>query len=368
MSEHVRNRLDAYLDLELSEDERAEVSRHLVGCPECRLLLEELAAVDEAARSLPAEAPKGYFDTFAPRVKARLAGERRRAFRPPVWSLAVAAGLLLAVITPLTLREHEAPPPAAPAPAPTPATRGATPAPAGPALQALEERRSAPGVTRTDEAATDELRKAVTRPAKDETTVDQATAENAATAATPEPPRAAEPGAGGAARNAPPTAAKPHSQEPEGKVFQWAPAPPPAAPAVVSARDAEARLEGAPAESFRRGRLKANPLAAGAPVAMSGTAAAGEAQYRSLQARTASTAEEARELRKAWRSFAASPLAGAHADDARVAAIEAAAQAYAFSHGDADRATVEADARDYLAGRQAPQAHRVREIVAGLDP
>jgi Putative zinc-finger len=344
MSDHVRDRLDAYLDRELSEDERAEVSRHLTGCSECRLLLEEVAAVDEAARSLPADAPEGYFDTFAPRVKARLTRERRRAFRPPVWSLAVAAALLLAVITPLTLREHEAPPPAAPppAPAPTPASRGGAPAPAGPAVQALEERQAAPSVTRTDEAANRELKKeAETRPAKDKTSpVDL---------------------------DAPAAAAKPHSQEPEGKI-QWAPTPSPAAPAVVSAREAEARLEDGPAETFRRGRLKANPLAAGGAVAMSGTVAAGEAQYRSLQARTASTAEEARELRKAWRSFAASPLAGGHADDGRVAAIEAAAQAYAFSHDAADRAIVESDAKDYLGGRQAPQAQRVRAIVAGLDP
>ncbi len=100
---------------------------------------------------------------------------------------------------------------------------------------------------------------------------------------------------------------------------------------------------------------------------MNGPAAAGEARYRSLQGRTASNAEEARALRNLWRAFATSPLAGPHADDARVAAIEAAARAYAFSHSGADRAVVESDARDYLARKDAPQAARVEEIVAGLD-
>jgi Putative zinc-finger len=378
MSEHVRDRLDAYLDEELSAGDRAEISRHLSGCSECRRLLEELAAVDEAARELPAEAPEGYFDTFAPRVRERLRGARaRRAFRPPIWSLAVAAALLLAVITPLTLREHATPPPATPAavsrvaaPAPTapaaPEAKDRTPATAAPAAPAAAapapaaERDGSEGpparlnVARSDRATTDERKKeAVTRPA------------NTAAAA---------PGAGGSAVATAEAPAKPQSHAAEQsrvaeqKVHLYVAdqdeaTPPPPAPLTASAVVAGAPSE----EGLAKGRLQAGVLVDRGPAVMNGPAAAGEARYRSLQARTASNAEEARALRGLWRAFATSPLAGRHADDARVAAIEAAARAYAYSHSDADRAVAETDARDYLARKDAPQAGRVGEIIAGLD-
>jgi Putative zinc-finger len=368
MSAHVRDRLEAYLDQELSADDRAEVSRHLSGCSECRRLLEELAAVDDAARSVPVDAPEGYFDTFAARVRQRLGSEpRRRAFRPPVWSLAVAAALLLAVITPLTLREHTTPPQAAPAAA---ARAGGPAASAPPVVGAPEGPAAQPSLARSNKAATDELKKeAVARPAeeKDKTaTVDQAQAENDVAVA-PERPRAPAPGAGGSARNAPEGKVRPWAGEPEAEPKpQLAPLP------ASEPRQAESSAAGAAAAPSEEAIAPARRLAPGVvaerrAALMDRAGAAGEARYRSLKGRTASTAEEARALREQWRSFAASPLAGPHADDARVAAIEAGARAYAFSHDDDDRAAAETDARAYLARKDAAQAEKVRELLANLD-
>ena len=318
MSEHVRDRLDAYLDEELSAGDRAEVSRHLSGCPECRRLLEDLVAVDEAARALPAEAPEAYFDTFAPRVRERLRGARaRRAFRPPIWSLAVAAALLLAVITPLTLREHATPPPATPAAA----SRAAAPAPAAPATPEAKDRTLAaavpaadrdaseapparPNVARSDRGATDELKKeALPRPREQAPEPTRQAAANTA-AAVPGQRPAAPPGAGGSAVATAEAAAKPQSHVAEQKVHLYVAeqdeaTPPPPAPLAASAV-----VAGAPRRRVsRRGGCGSGR----GPAVMNGPAAAGEARYRSLKGRTASNAEEARALRDLWRAFAASP-------------------------------------------------------------
>jgi len=125
VSGHERERLSAYLDGELPPVERAEVTAHLAACPDCAAVLADLAAVDAGAARLPAEAPEGYFDRFPARVVARLEVApkgRGRPWRPPVWTWAAAAALLLAVVTPLTLNR----PPAREAPAPAAAVRPAS--------------------------------------------------------------------------------------------------------------------------------------------------------------------------------------------------------------------------------------------------
>ncbi|HET8645069.1 MAG TPA: zf-HC2 domain-containing protein, partial [Vicinamibacteria bacterium] len=106
---HSLERLCAFLDGELSPAERAEVEAHLRECATCRQELDGLLAVDAAARELTVAAPPGYFEAFPGRVRQRLAARRRRAV--PAWTLAAAAAVLLAVLTPLTLRERSAPAP-----------------------------------------------------------------------------------------------------------------------------------------------------------------------------------------------------------------------------------------------------------------
>ena len=134
MSGHEGERLCAYLDGELPPGERAEVEAHLAACPACSALLADMTAVDAAAVSLPAAAPKGYFDAFPSRVVARLGAVSKspaRARRLPAWTWAAAAALLLAVVAPLTLRQ----------PAPGPANAADAAAPAGPALGEAVEKR-----------------------------------------------------------------------------------------------------------------------------------------------------------------------------------------------------------------------------------
>ena len=112
MSGHVHERLSAYLDRELGAAESASVAAHLGDCEPCRQHLEALATVDQTARVLTAEPPEGYFDALPGRVRARLEASpgrlrsvpaARRPARLPAWTWALAATLVLAVITPLTL-------------------------------------------------------------------------------------------------------------------------------------------------------------------------------------------------------------------------------------------------------------------------
>jgi hypothetical protein len=99
---HVDDRLSAYLDGELPALEQAAVETHLGSCEACAGRLGQLASVDEAVRALALDTPEGYFDDFAARVRGRLDPPRKRAL--PAWTWAAAAVLLLAVVTPLTVR------------------------------------------------------------------------------------------------------------------------------------------------------------------------------------------------------------------------------------------------------------------------
>src|SRR5260221_13617991 len=122
MSEHVRERLSAYLDRELAADDADAVLAHLRGCEACQSHLAALSSVDQAARALPVEAPAGYFDTLPGRVRARLeatssrpAGARlpRPIVRPPppplpAWTWAGAAAPLPAAVGPITPRGKRA--------------------------------------------------------------------------------------------------------------------------------------------------------------------------------------------------------------------------------------------------------------------
>jgi anti-sigma factor (TIGR02949 family) len=88
----VRERLSAYLDGELTAEERREVAAHLEGCEECRRELALLQRLDAALGSLDAPAPA----RLAERVLDRLQPRPRRRY---VWqSLALAASLVLGIV------------------------------------------------------------------------------------------------------------------------------------------------------------------------------------------------------------------------------------------------------------------------------
>ncbi len=95
--EKTTERLGAYLDGELGEQEAAQVQEHLEACPRCAAELEELRRLDRLLSALPGmDAPEG----FARRVRRAAERARRPARLRPVLAraaamLVLAAGLWL---------------------------------------------------------------------------------------------------------------------------------------------------------------------------------------------------------------------------------------------------------------------------------
>ena len=338
MSAHVLDRLSLYLDGELAAAARTEVEAHLRGCPACARHLEELAAVDAAARELPVPAPAGYFDSLPARVRARLPASRRRA--PPVWVWAAAAGLALAALAPLMLRQTASPVPeaartdetarvAAPPPAP------AAPAPAAPAP--AEAPRAGGERVKTLAAPKDAAR---SKPA-------------------PTPvPLLYEPGRENAA------AARP---SPSGQIqkhtgpFAQAPA--------AAARAEEMRADEAPAETAPEKKLERDQARRGGLADATITAAQTSdetTRFRTLVAQRPASTGQARQLHDAWTAFAAAYPSSPRADEARVRAIEALALAWDKGGDPADQEGARQAALDYLAAPRAPQRTRVRALLDRL--
>jgi Putative zinc-finger len=363
VSAHVLDRLSLYLDGELAPAARSEVESHLRGCAACARHLEELAAVDAAARELPVPAPAGYFDSLPARVRARLPPPRRRS--PPVWVWAAAAGIAIAALVPSLFQRTATPVPEA--------ARIQEPAPAAPAI--------APGAPAREEARVEAPADVpAARLAREKTAMkDQgsiklkavpAGAAPAAATPAPLPARAAENAA------APPPPAPqvqkhsgPWAQAPAGAP---APAPQPLGTSDESMAEARAPKEiqlpaGAEAKTEReQDRRRGLPDA----VATFAQAPTEETRYRALLARRTESAGEDRLLHDQWRAFAASYPAGAHADEARVRALDALLSAYRREGEARDRERLREEAGLYLQRADAAQAGRVRAILeaAGMQP
>jgi len=72
MSDAWTGRLSEYLDAELSGEDRNQLERHLEGCPECRLTLEELRQVAQRAAALEDSLPA---ENLWPGIAERLGAE-----------------------------------------------------------------------------------------------------------------------------------------------------------------------------------------------------------------------------------------------------------------------------------------------------
>src|SRR5215471_825181 len=100
--ERQREQLSAYIDGELSAAERAELERHIPGCPECQEALGELRRVHDLLAALPMpKAPRSFalpLDSHLPAqpVAQQTAARRSRAGLIQ-WAGAIAAtiGLFL---------------------------------------------------------------------------------------------------------------------------------------------------------------------------------------------------------------------------------------------------------------------------------
>ena len=339
MGGHEHERLSAYLDDALAPAERARVADHVGACAECAERLAELAAIDEAVASLRSEAPRGYFESFPQRVRARLE-PRSRPRRLPAWTWAAAAAALLLVVTPLTLLRRPAPRMSVPA--------QEMPAAAPPALAKAQ----APLAAHAPEASRVEP-KAESQPRRP-----------AAVLASPEPVKR-EPAFASA-----PTAADARSAEEEA-------APAAArkqnvaaladAPAAAEAVATEAR---SPLQASGEREIGERPGIAGraatdetAPARGRVAAPAAEADWRRLDAARPRTPAEWRRLREDWRRFVTRDPRSPQVDEARVRMIEAGREAWRAGSDPADEALFHRDAADYLDQGDAAQKERVQRLL-----
>lgn len=325
MTSHPLEALSAWLDGELMDAQRREVEAHLAGCVSCARHLEELRAVDTLARGLPSVAvPDGYLEALPGRVRARIRADRPAAAARAPWVWPLAAGLALAVLAPLLLRdgplpaqkqaaqEHER---LAQAPAPS-----VTPAPVEEKAAAPEAgaRPDAPRRQATGGLAAAPSAKAVSPRERAETTASEAAAADARMT---------------------------RDDAPEASTFAREPAA--AAPPVAAIagarpiRESEAGNEVRPTDEERA------------------FAAAGR--------RPITTAGAARRARAAWLRYLADHPSGARADEARVRLVEASVSLFRATGDDDDRRAAEKDAAAYLSSPDARQAARVRAALRRLD-
>jgi len=402
VSEHEHERLSAYLDGELPPEEMSAVAGHVAACAECAARLAEFAAVDEAAAALAANAPSGYFEALPRRMRGRLEPRRSGARGVPAWTWAVAAALLLAVVTPLTFSRR---PRLAPAPeAVKERTAGAPLATAPPATP------EAPAADAAPAAPPAPARPSSARPAA------PAAEANAVKLQDALPPPAAAPApavsASGAAANA---AAPPVTEELRKREEGFAPAPADAerkqpepqarrdkgVPAVGAAgagafsrvepqsapkRDASEAVDEDSADKQTRQPTAAREQQAVAPaeapaaggriaesLQVDGLAsrsvydekdAAADQEWRRLVASKPQSVEESRRLREELRRFVDSAPDGPHADAARRRMIEAGYATWRSGGDAADEAVFRRDAAAYLKrGEDAKDKPRVRELL-----
>jgi hypothetical protein len=363
VSTHVLDRLSLYLDGELAADARTEVEAHLRGCSGCARHLEELAAVDAAARELPVPAPPGYFDSLPARVRARLPASRRR--RTPVWVWAAAAGLALAVVTPLMLRQTASPVPEA---ARTEETAGvATPLPSIATVTPAEPRpadgeRAKARVAPKDAAPS----KPATAAAATPPLIYGRARENAATARPS--------GTGQIQKHDGPFAQAPAGAQATGAAqASQLPQAPAAAARGDESRAEAVEVEEAPAQASKEAvprdvaperKAERGQARGGLADSMKLVHAPGEeARYRALLARQPASADAARKLSDDWTAFAKAHADGPRADEARVRALDALLSAYRAAGEPRDLQRLRGEAALYLQRSDAAQAPRVRAIL-----
>lgn len=376
--------LSAFLDLEADEATRLTVEAHLAACDACAAHLAELAAVDEAARALPLPEPAGYFDDFAARVRARV--DVRPARRTlPVWSWAAAAALLLAVITPLALREQasrspaavavrqDAPfPESAAAPAAKPQAPAANDAKPRESEQAQpEERGRGAGASGRGAVLSHGTATAVPEAARELQAVKDEAAQPAPSILSEAATRLEKRDVDGPKAlgydASPATGQRQHG--PRSQQFAPPPAAAPARAEEVAVAEGQTVESGAGADlAVERSTDEGSAARAKRSVAGGGAAARLGAAGSELRQEPppARSAEEARARREAFRKMALERPDEAAADEARVGIVAEGVRAYRLEGRAGDRALAERDGRAYLARPDARQKPRVRALLEEL--
>ncbi|PYQ03877.1 MAG: hypothetical protein DMF83_19850 [Acidobacteria bacterium] len=359
MSAHVLDRLSLYLDGELAAAARSEVEAHLRGCSACAHHLEELAAVDAAARDLPVPAPPGYFDSLPARVRARLPPPRRRT--APGWMWAAAAGVALAALTPLLFRQAASPLPEAERTEDE--ARVATPPPTianAPVIAPAEAPRLGGARAKTLAAPKDAAAsKSITSAPAPTPLLYKKGQENAA---------AARPAVGGQIQKhdgpfaqaptqlpqAPPGAARVDESRAEAVEAQEAPA--------------QASKEASPRDVAPERKAERDQVRGGLADSMKLAHASGEeARYRALLARQPASADAARKLHDDWAAFAKAHADDPRADEARVRALDALLSAYRTAGEARDLQRLREEAALYLQRSDAAQAPRVQRMLESVN-
>jgi hypothetical protein len=100
MHDRWTDRLSAYLNDEVSPDERVAIEQHLADCVSCRAVRDDLRAIIDAAQSLDRhEEPAA---DLWPAIAAGIAPGGGRRWQS-VWPMALAAGILLAAVSGLAM-------------------------------------------------------------------------------------------------------------------------------------------------------------------------------------------------------------------------------------------------------------------------
>jgi hypothetical protein len=364
LSAHVGfERISAFLDGELAEAERLEVQGHLEGCPDCADQLVQLIGVDQAARGEGVQAPEGYFEALPDRIRKRLRQKRRPAV--PAWGWAVAAALMLAVMTPLVWRDpfdrwkqpavlEEKPAHASPVPAPREVPPTFVPGPQDlkkPAPPVAQLQQPRPSPVPPPKPAESEGRAAARERFEEKKDADRDAALR------DEGPRGpagfAAPPAPAAAPAVPPPPAPAPAFEEEARPAEKEEAEPSSA-----AEGAPGQAAGGSLAKARRKQDDEQERADASKRAMTTT------QSRSSAPRTVA---DARSTREDWRRRAMQHPEGREGDEARFRLVEASAEAYRLSSDPEDLRILRNDVAAYLAHRDARHPERAREILRSAE-
>jgi hypothetical protein len=357
MSAHVRERMSAYIDRELPPSDRTGVESHLRECAECAREVEELRAVDALARGSDFVVPAGYFEVLPGRLRAKLSPPARA--HVPRWALALAAGLAVAVIAPIALREGGGPAPEAP---PGAADRVAVPAAEEPQAAASvppSHRRLSPeGGAQGRLAGRERAYEPATRKAPMQAPGRTDAVGSAGLAPPPEEAKKPERRAADllAGRREAPASSVPAAPATAPEQFELSDEAEEEPPLVSDNAGPERDAAGRP------------PAPAAARPELARSRPGSDDEFRSLSGRAAQSAADARALRDAWEAFVRKEPEGPHADDARVRALEAGAAAWRLGGQREDRDRVVRDGRAYLRRPDAADKERVRALLAGLEP
>ena len=105
--EHPEELLSAYLDGELTADERASVEEHLASCAPCRAELEEERDIRTAVRSLaPVDPPFGFYERILREGPADPAQPKKRRFKFGMANLVATAAAWILVLGVANLNSH----------------------------------------------------------------------------------------------------------------------------------------------------------------------------------------------------------------------------------------------------------------------